>query len=509
MMAAGRRPGLAGRRYDDRWASLLAIVGVGVVLGGLAVAYQVRHKTTTELAIAAVIGVLGCVVVGRPRQVLLTIVAFDLPLEWGKYLHWNTALAGVGEVPGFQVSLTTLSLAALYALWAFGPRGQLPRRPWLRPVLPLIVYVAANLASLFVASHKALAAYQLEMLTQTLLLVVYVVSTVRTRADLRFLIEALLWGALLESALILAMYLTGVNPSFLGLKNHVNVQDFGRRIGGTFGTPNGAAAYLCLMLPLAMGVVLSERERMRRLAFGVLGLGLIALLITQSRGGWISFAISTVVFGAWAVRTRRLPSQVIVIAAVGLVAVVIGFWGPISQRLNSSDGGSAGSRLSLAREAERVISAHPVLGVGINNYGVVLPHYLGPQFDGVWLFTVHDKYLLVWAEAGIVALLAFVWFLLATLRRAWRCAERCDRTLAPLAVGLGAGVAGQIVHMAVDIFQDRAQVEGLWLVAALLVVIESISRREQRAPSSPAPGRIVLAPIAPTGARRRPVAAGG
>jgi len=195
--------------------------------------------------------------------------------------------------------------------------------------------------------------------------------------------------------------------------------------------------------------------------------------------------------------------------AMGIVAVVIGFWGPVPQRLGGSDGGSANSRLSLAREAEKVISAHPVLGVGINNYGVVLPHYLGPQFDGLWLFTVHDKYLLVWAEAGIGALLAFVWFLLATLRRGWRCAERGDPTLAPLAVGLAAGVAGQIVHMAVDIFQDRAQVEALWLVAALLVVIETIGREEARALGPPTNGRIRLEPIAPRAGSRSRVTAGG
>jgi O-antigen ligase len=240
----------------------------------------------------------------------------------------------------------------------------------------------------------------------------------------------------------------------------------------------------------------------------VLSLGVVALLITESRGGWISFAISVTLFGAWAVRTRRLPTQVTAIAAMGTVAVIIGFWGPITQRLGSSDGGSAGSRLSLAREAEKVISAHPVLGVGINNYGVVLPHYLGPQFDGIWLFTVHDKYLLVWAEGGIFALLAFGWFLVATLRRGWRCAEHSDSTLAPLVVGLAAGVAGQIVHMAVDIFQDRAQVEALWLVAALLVVIETISRRERKLTRA-SQRHEVLDPVGPITARRRPVTAGG
>jgi O-antigen ligase len=494
------------RGHGAGWPVLLAAVTAGVLLGGLAVGYQVRQKTTTEFAIAGVIVALACVVVGRPRHFLLAIIAFDLPLQWGKYLHWDTALANVGEIPGFQLSLTTLALAGLYALWAFNRRGGAARRIRLRAALPLIIYVAVSGASLLVAKSKSLGVYQLEMLTQTLLLFVYVASTVRTRSEIRFLIGALLTGALLESVLIVAMSTTGLSPSFLGLKNHVDVQEFGRRIGGTFGSPNGAAAYLCLMLPLAMGVLASsERGRLRLLAGACLPIGVVALLITESRGGWISFVISTAIMVVWAVRRHLIPARTTAVAAIGAIAVLIGFWGPIHHRLTGNDNGAAGSRFSLAREAEHVIAANPVLGVGLNNYGIVLPSYVGPQFAGQWVYTVHNKYLLVWAEAGIGALAAFLWFLLATVRRGWRCARRGDELFSPVAMGLTAGVVGQLVHMGVDIFQDRPQVEGLWLVAALLVSIEAVVRLERR--GSPSRGRTTRTWVVPARhlARRSPL----
>lgn len=475
-------------RDPDRVPALLGALGGGVLLGGLAIAYDQRHKTTTELAIAAVMVALVCVIVGKPRRFLLAVVAFDLPLEWGKYLHWNTTLASVGEIPGFQISLTTLALAALYALWAFNRRGAGPRHSVLRPALPLLVYVAFNVASLLVASNKTLSVYLLEMLTQTLLLYIYVVSTFRTRSDVRFLVAALLAGMLLESALIVLMYATGFSPSFLGLKNHVDAHQFAGRVGGTFGTPNGAAAYLCLMLPLAVGVLASsETGWLRQLALTSVPMGVLALLVTQSRGGWISFVISIAIMAVWAVRQRMLAARTTAIAAIVGVALLVAFWGPISKRVTGSGGGAAAAsaRISLAQMAEKMISTHPLLGVGINNYGINIPNYAGPQFDGQWMYTVHDKYLLVWAEAGIGALLAFVWFLLATLRRGWRCVKAYDPLLSPLAVGLAAGVAGQLVHMGVDIFQDRPQVEGLWLVAALLAAMELIIRRERsRQPSA-------------------------
>jgi putative inorganic carbon (HCO3(-)) transporter len=156
--------------------------------------------------------------------------------------------------------------------------------------------------------------------------------------------------------------------------------------------------------------------------------------------------------------------------------VTVPLWGTINGRLTSNDNGSAASRITLIRLATHMIRAHPLLGVGINNVGVDIPQYAGPDFDGQWLYTIHNKYLLIWAEAGVGALLAFVWFLAATLRRGWLTARAGDRLLSPLAVGLSAGIAGQLVHMGVDIFQSRPQVEGLWLAAALLAAMALIIR---------------------------------
>ena len=144
----------AGHAHErGRVFMLAAVLGGGLFFAALAVAYDVRQKTTTELAIAAVVTALVCAIVADPRKFLLVVVAFDLPLQWGKYLHWDPKLASVGEIPGFQVSLTTLALAALYLLWALGRGGTRGRRPILWPAAPLIVYVALNVASGFVASN--------------------------------------------------------------------------------------------------------------------------------------------------------------------------------------------------------------------------------------------------------------------------------------------------------------------------------------------------------------------
>jgi O-antigen ligase len=470
------------RLHREGALAVLAAVAIGLCLGGLAIGYQLRHKTTTELAIGAVAVALLCVIWGNPRRMLLAAVAFDIPLEWGKYLSYNTTLANVGEITGVQITISTLSVAGLYVLWAFDrrARGGAAYRPRLMPAWPLIAYVAINALSLLAATNRTLGSYELVLLAQTLLLYIYVVSTARTRTDVEFIALALLAGMALESLLIMLTYATGWSPSFLGLKNRSDAGEFSGRAGGTVGSPNSAAAYLCLMVPLGIGVLVSSAGGwLRRVALAAVPLGIIALLATESRGGWISFAISVAIIGIWAIRRGLLSARTATVLAVGAAALVIAFWGPITQRIAGNDNGSASSRISMIKLASKMIEAHPVLGLGVNNVGINIPVYAGPQFDGQWLYTIHDKYLLVWAEAGIFALIAFLWFLGVTLRRGWRSIRAGDPLLSPIALGLTAGVVGQLVHMGVDTFQAQAQVEGLWLVAALIAAIHLMTRRQR------------------------------
>ena len=477
----------------EPWSNAMLAVVMGIFLGGLAIAVQVRPKTSTDLAVVGVVVAIACVIAGNPRRFMLALVLLDIPLEWGKNLSWNNDLANVGAIPGVDISLTTIALAGLYMMWALG-RGEGKRERLqlrLRPALPLIAYVGISALSLLGAHNKTLSSYELVMLSQILLLFIYVASTVRTRSDVTFIVTVLMGGLLVESLVVIAVSATGTSPHFLGLRNRVDPTLFNGRVGGTVGSPNDAAAYLCLMLSLAIGVLVSPLGGWaRRLALTALPLGVIALIVTGSRGGWISFAIACFLIGIWAVRRGIIAARSGIVVALAVGLLIIPFWGTITHRLTGNDNGSAHSRVAMVALAEKMISAHPVTGLGINNVGINIPNYAGPQFAGQWLYTIHDKYLLVWAEAGIGALLVFVWFLGMTLYRGWRCARSEDRLLAPLAVAMTAGVAGQLFHMGVDIFQSKPEVEGLWLTAALIMAMELIVRSERRSTIGIPPRRV-------------------
>ena len=109
----------------------------------------------------------------------------------------------------------------------------------------------------------------------------------------------------------------------------------------------------------------------------------------------------------------------------------------------------------------------------------------------MWLRTVHSLYFLAWAEAGIGALLALLWFLGSSLRRGWQAFARAG-PLSPLALGLTASILSAMVTMGVERFIQRPLVQLLWLVAALLVAVEALGRSTEL---DPAAQRSILAPM--------------
>jgi O-antigen ligase len=149
----------------------------------------------------------------------------------------------------------------------------------------------------------------------------------------------------------------------------------------------------------------------------------------------------------------------------------------IMGRLLTANPESAEARVYLNQLAFRIIRANPLLGVGTNNFTVVMRDYITPDLGAIWIYAVHNTYLLTWSEAGFGALVTFVLFLLNAIRRGWARVTSLDHLLSPIALGLIAALAGHMVHMLVDVFSRGAPVELLWFYAGLTVAM-SFSIRE-------------------------------
>jgi putative inorganic carbon (hco3(-)) transporter len=461
---------------------------VGVALGGLLglVAYLAGSLGLAAAGVVVIAGgaVVATVAAGSARRLLLAILLLDIPFQWDQYLDYRTEAGELGAIAGLNISLTSFALAGLYALWAaeLAQRASGDTKPRLRAAAPLLVYLGLNLLSLPVAADPALAWYYVVLLAQSVLIFIYIASRVRGLDEVSFIVGMLLLGLLLESLLIMGTRLTGINFDYLGLSNAVDpshmgdpatsVADTGYRSGGTIGSPNTAGSYLAMLLPLAaVAVATPVSGGVRRLASISLAAGSIALVFTFSRGGWLATAVAFALLLVLGVRRGLLSPRLLAVAVAIALLIVAPLYGAVGARLTGDDKGAAESRVPLMELAGRVIKDHPVLGVGPNNFAVVIPDYAGPEFSRDWIYTVHNKYLLVAAETGLVALAAFVWFLVAIVRRGLRVSRLRDRLLSPVALGLTVAVIGQIVQMAVELFQSRPQLQLLLVIGGLITAL--------------------------------------
>jgi O-antigen ligase len=189
------------------------------------------------------------------------------------------------------------------------------------------------------------------------------------------------------------------------------------RVGGLLGHANLLSAYLALLLPILLGQIFTNHtRRMKLLLAAVSGGGLICLILTLSRSGWVSFAVAVLVltaalFALPALRKRHMLLKAGFISS--LVAALAVASGPIIRRLTESDPGALDFRREWVGVAWDMVKDRPVFGVGLNSFIYNLlefapydAHKMSEIFGDLWP-AVHNIYMLVWSEQGTLGLLLF------------------------------------------------------------------------------------------------------
>ncbi len=161
-----------------------------------------------------------------------------------------------------------------------------------------------------------------------------------------------------------------------------------------------------------------------------------ALVATFARSGWILAAAGCLVI-LWR-RSRPLALAAIVFFALAAVTVT-----PLRERvLDQIIPGRAYNTIFLRTEiwqdAWRLWRASPVLGTGPGNFyfltSATAVREAGPDYIG----SVHNNYLEVLVDSGLVGLVVFLWWLSASLRALGRAERRLRLGLLPWGLGLAA-----------------------------------------------------------------------
>ncbi len=288
-------------------------------------------------------------------------------------------------------------------------------------------------------------------------------------------------------------------------------------LSGPFVNRDHFAGYLELLIgiPLAMAVVRSAREDEERyLHIGAAVMIGITLLFTLSRGGMISLLAEMIFVAAMGFTLRRRNEarrgfgeastglqQVMGASAIGgiLLAILLGVgWigaEPILNRL--ATGGAAGADASKAgplqdfrfviwKDTLRMISQHPVAGIGLGAYETVYPRFTEYAGTGGFVAQAHNDYLQILADAGILGGALAVWFLVTLLRAIGQGLRSRDPLLASLALGYGAGALGLLTHSMFD-FNLQLPSHALLFLLFSAILSQIAELADQSIPVRPAP----------------------
>jgi O-antigen ligase len=245
------------------------------------------------------------------------------------------------------------------------------------------------------------------------------------------------------------------------------------RFAGAAGDPNLLAAGFLPAIVLALGLLPVRRDPIWRwgimLSAVLLSVGLAA---TGSRGGLVAALVTTVLAALLMSRRRK---QVLVLATVASCAALVWFsMSPATwKRVTTSDGGAG--RDELWKVAWAMAGDHPVAGVGVDNFTVVAGDYtrrVGPlesvDLIAVRPHQVHNVYLQMLAEVGVVGFLLFTSFVLVCiwtgLSAARRFAARGEGADAALAGAVALATSGMLVA---SFFLSNAVDRRLWFLLAL------------------------------------------
>jgi O-antigen ligase len=260
------------------------------------------------------------------------------------------------------------------------------------------------------------------------------------------------------------------------------------RVGGTMGHPNRFANFLGSLLFVPLGMVFARRG-WTRIIYGVVFLvGLVPLLLTRSRGGWIGF-FAVLVFLMSIAAYRRLGTLragMALLWAGGLLALGALTFPTTSERLLEDDYGSAESRIPMSLTAINLIADNPVFGVGHDNYTLRF-HAYDASADGQtyrFVYPVHNAFLLLAAENGVAVLLAFCGILWLFFRDCWSL-RRARLGELPEAIGIAvaAGVACKLIAWLVAVAKPMMD-PYLWFLMGLAVSVVEYYRggRREQAP---------------------------
>ena len=407
---------------------------------------------------------------------------------------WTTLCLG-----GYLAKTMVVTSAAVFGLTALGgllwmtrAKDDAPAFNWaaLLPV-PFLLYALASV--LWLAPAPWLAWREWLLWLQMWLVFALALHFGRARGHTVLIVGTFI--ALGVAGTAMAIYQRFGNHDWMML-GRTQAAQFAGRSAGMFGIPNSLAALFELMIPACLLALPARATKpATKIACGaLLALFVFGLILSVSRGGWISL---TLALAAWPLLRGRswrksLGGAVLVIAlAAAGVGLLYRFSSIAHERIQPFlEGKFEASRPIIWKAALKIWRDHPWFGSGAASYNVVFDQYRPPGFSNEpdW---AHNDYLNTLSDYGAGGSALWAAAAAILLHLGWRAMQRDG---GPWKRGLFLGWLAFAFHLAVDFHTKLpALAFALAIIVALLLRDEPDLLRPLRRGSSRGVGLLLAA----------------
>lgn len=470
----------------NHWMGSSLSVGLMAALAGTAIGLLtllLPQAHLHQIAIALTIGAGLVVMIGirQARYPLLIAVCLSIPLNafsispFSEVFPYNPS----GAPPGILLRLYDFPLMGLLAYTFIKSATQKMTLRFTPVDFAALALMGWGLLTIFNAAYPAFTFFEFLRMLKLYVLARLIALNIQNERDLRVVIGAILAGALLQTAISVAQYITN-NDFGLGL---FTVGEL-RRVTGTLGWPNTLGAYGASVLLLSLALWVSSQGGKWMWLMNLASFALV--ILSYSRGAWIATLLGALVV-IWLCLQLLIPdankilNRVFTIILIAAVIVAL-FADSIFARVEniSPEMDVLVTRARLNQIAYNMINTHPVMGVGQNNFMEVIRSY---DTTGITVFNmepVHNVFLLIAAETGLMGLTLFILLLGAALLACWRVIKGHNRLLSATAIGLIGALLAIIITNTADVhLRSDGFFAFFWCLLGLLMALENLAHKDR------------------------------
>jgi len=353
-----------------------------------------------------------------------------------------------------------------------------------RPVVLIpVIYVAGHMMS--VIWYGAYAVFPATSLYLYALMPVIVLVFMRFDLD-----ESWFWVGICLAAIVAGLY--AINEVFI---------NGGPRAGGSFHKPIifGDLSLMLGLLAMMASVNLYHRHR-GLLLLSMLGCtsGIVASLLSLSRGGWLFIPLVLAIV-AWFYKDVWRHSVVLRrggVAALAIFAIIVGMYMPVLYKrvdkgvnevqsyLDNEDRvTSISTRFELWMGAVRIISNHPVVGVGLDKFDDRIRTMIAEEEiprGAAGYEHAHNQILHAWATAGVFGLAGLLAAFVIPLRFFYRNCRSDDLPLRAVAIAGVLLVTGFFVFCLTDSLFTVSHAVKFYFFFMLALACFTVKRKSMR-----------------------------